>query len=157
MAIANHEVRSALNDLIEICKDGEEGYKTGAEKLTEPDIRTLFLEYARQRVRFGGELQAEIVKLGGEQAAPRSGALQSGWSGLNSARRVEHDLAVLEEAERGEDSTLKVYHEVLERDLPAELRLIIERQYWQIRKVHDNVRALRYSHWRIEVPMAGLV
>ncbi|HTA45501.1 MAG TPA: PA2169 family four-helix-bundle protein [Bryobacteraceae bacterium] len=159
MAIEIHEVRSTLNDLIETCKDSEEGYKIAAEKVSDPDVRTLFLKSSRQRSQFAGELQAEIVTLGGEPATAGSvgGAIHRGWIGLKSAVTVEHDVTVLEEVERGEDSALKNYHEALEKDLPANLRVIVERQYWEIRKTHDNVRALRASHWKMEVPMAGLV
>src|SRR5690349_8477588 len=145
MAIGNHEVLSRLNDLIEICMDSEEGYKIGAEKVTEPNIRKLFLKYSRQRAQFASKLQAEMVTLGGDPSTLTSvtGTNHRGWSGLKSAVKVDHDLAVLEAAEGGEDSTLKNYHEVLEKDLPDNLRVIIERQYWEIREAHDNVRALR--------------
>ena len=159
MAIDIDDVRSSLNGLIETCKESGEGFKLAAEKVTEPDIRMLFLKYSSQRAQFAGELQAEILALGGEPSTAGSvaGAIHRGWSGLKSAVTVEHDVTVLDEAERGEDSALRNYHEALSKDLPSNLRVIVERQYWEIRKTHDNVRALRNSHWKMEVPMAGLV
>ena len=35
----NQQVISVLNGLIETCKDGEQGFKTAAEGLADPQIR----------------------------------------------------------------------------------------------------------------------
>lgn len=152
-------VRATLNDLIEACKDSEEGYRLAAEKAKDPDLRRLFLKSALQRAQYAGELQAEVVAGGGEPATSGSviGAIHRGWSGLKSAITVDHDLTVLEEAERGEDATMKNYHEALTKKLPADSRAIVEKQYLEIRQAHDTVRSLRDGNWKKEVPMAGLV
>lgn len=42
MATEEKEVRSVLNDLIETCKDGEQGFRTAAEKVEEPALQSLF-------------------------------------------------------------------------------------------------------------------
>jgi len=34
----------ALNNLIEICKDGQDGFRNAAEKVTNPELKTLFFE-----------------------------------------------------------------------------------------------------------------
>lgn len=153
------ETRSTLNDLIETCKDSEEGYREAAEKVKDREIHSLFLKYSLQRAAFAGQLQAEVVALGGEAATTGSveGAIHRGWVGLKSALTVDNDLAVLEEVERGEDTTMKDFNDALVKNLPANLRTIVERQYWEIRKIHDNVRSMRDGNWKKEVPMAGLV
>ena len=38
----NDDVISTLNDLIETCKDGDEGFSTAAAHITDPSVRSLF-------------------------------------------------------------------------------------------------------------------
>ena len=54
------EIRSTLNDLIETCKDSQQGFHAAAGKLKDPEIHTLFLRFYLQRAEFAGELQAEV-------------------------------------------------------------------------------------------------
>lgn len=38
---------------------------------------------------------------------------------------------------------MKSYRKALEKDLPAEVRLVVERQYQGVLRNHDQVKALR--------------
>jgi len=147
MANDTSEIRSTLNDLIETCKDGEQGFRTAAEKLRDPELRTLFHSYSSQRGRFATELQSEVVNIGGEPATSGSatGALHRGWLGLKSALTGTDDHAILVEAERGEDAAVQNYRDALSKDLPGGIHAIIERQYREIQQVHNTVRSLRDS------------
>src|ERR1700733_2831908 len=126
MANDMNEIRSTLNDLIETCKDSQEGLHTAAEKLKDTETHTLFLKLYLQRSEFAGELQAEVTHIGGEPATSGStaGAINRGWIGLKIALAADTDYAILEEAERGEDAAVKNYIEVLRRDLPSDLERI---------------------------------
>src|SRR5580698_6645401 len=97
------EIRSTLNELIETCKDSQEGFHSAAEKLKDPEIHSLFLRLYLQRAEFSGDLQAEVTRLGGEPATSGStlGAIHRGWIGLKTAIAEDTDLAILDEAERG--------------------------------------------------------
>lgn len=152
------EIRSALNDLIESCKDSEEGYRVAAEKVKDADIRALFLNYSRQRAQLAAELQAQVLGIGGDPATSgtTAGAIHRGWLGLKSAVSVDNDLAVLDEAESGEDAIVKNYQHALAKDLPTDIRELVDRQYRKVRETHDQVRSLRDGHWKMEVPMSGL-
>ncbi|MGA2717285.1 MAG: PA2169 family four-helix-bundle protein [Bryobacteraceae bacterium] len=162
MAIDMDGIRSTLNDLIETCKDSEKGYRTAAENVKDPQTRSLFLNYARQRAEFASELQTEIAQIGGEPAKSGSpaGAIHRVWVDLKSALVGNHDHAILEEAERSEDAIVKNYREALSKlseDLPADLRGVVEMQYRVIERTHGSVRSLRDSSRKAELPMAGLV
>jgi uncharacterized protein (TIGR02284 family) len=159
MAADMNEIRSTLNDLIETNKDGEEGFRSSAEKLRDQEIHALFLNYARQRAEFAGELQAQVSRIGGEPATSGStaGAMHRGWIGLKAALTGDNDHAILEEAERGEDGAVKSYREALSKDLPTDIRDIIERQYKEVQQTHNAVRSLRDTVLRMETPMTGLV
>ena len=88
MKIDADEVRSTLNNLIETCKDSDEGFRAAAEKLKDASVKTDFLKVARQRATFSGELQAEVTRMGSEpsKSGSTTAALHRGWLG-SSARR----------------------------------------------------------------------
>ena len=50
------------------------------------------------------------------------------------------EAAVLAECERGEDIAKRAYETALEKDLPADVRAIIARQYQGVKKNRDRVR-----------------
>jgi uncharacterized protein (TIGR02284 family) len=136
---------SALNDLIETCKDGEEGYRKAAEGVKRSDLKSLFNEYSRQRSQFASELQMEVSRIGGdpEKSGSVSGAVHRGWIDLKSAVTGKDDHAILEEAERGEDTAVKNYQDALGKELPSDLRSIVAKQFSQIQQCHSRVRSLR--------------
>ena len=160
MANDMSDIRSALNELIQTCKDSQEGFHAAAEKLKDPEVHTLFLRFSLQRSEFAGELQAEVTRLGGEPATSGSttGAIHRGWVGLKTALVADTDHAILEEAERGEEGTTKNYIEALKKDLPSDLVSIISKQFHEIQHTHRTVRELLERHHRTttDLPMAGL-
>jgi uncharacterized protein (TIGR02284 family) len=145
MKIDASEIRSILNGLIETCKDGDEGFRSAAEKLKDPAIRSQFLQFARQRAQFAGELQAEVTRMGSEPAKSGSttGALHRGWIGLKNAITGGSDHSILEEAERGEDAAVKNYHDALSKGLPGDIEAIVYRQSKVILETHNTVRSVR--------------
>ncbi|MGH9754167.1 MAG: PA2169 family four-helix-bundle protein, partial [Blastocatellia bacterium] len=66
MAIRNEDVISVLNNLIETCRDGQNGFQSAVEGVNAPDLRGLFEQYAHQREHFVEELQNEVLRLGGD-------------------------------------------------------------------------------------------
>ena len=142
------ELISALNGLIETCKDGEKGFRTAAEGLTNGDLAALFLNYAEQRASFAVALQAEVRRLGGdpETGGTAIGALHRGWIDIKSAVAGKDEGAVIAEAERGEDHAVRSYRQALEKTLPTGIQTIIENQYIHVRDAHDHVRALERLH-----------
>jgi len=145
MANDTNDIRSTLNNLIATLKDGEEGFRTSAEKLTDASLRSQFQNFASQRARFSSELQSEVAQIGGkpETAGSTAGALHRGWIDLKSAITGNDDHAILAEAERGEDSTVKNYRDALSKDLPSDIRSAIDTQYREILAAHNTVRNLR--------------
>jgi uncharacterized protein (TIGR02284 family) len=134
-----------MNDLVETCKDGEEGFRQAAEGTQRSDLRTLFQEYSRQRAQFASELQMEVARLGGspEKSGSMGGALHRGWMNIKSAVTGKDDYAILAEAERGEDAAVKSYREVLSKDLPSDIRSMVQRQFEEIQSAHRKIRELR--------------
>jgi uncharacterized protein (TIGR02284 family) len=141
----NDNVISVLNNLIETCKDGQNGFQTAAEGITRSELKSLFYQYSQQRAQFAGELQAEVRRLGGdpEQTGSVAATLHRGWINIKSAVTGEDPNAVLAECERGEDSAVSNYRDALaDANLPADVRTIVERQYAEVQAAHDRIRNL---------------
>jgi uncharacterized protein (TIGR02284 family) len=141
----NDNVISVLNNLIETCKDGQNGFQTAAEGVKRSDLKSLFYQYAQQRAQFAGELQNEVLRLGGDPAKTGSVAatLHRGWINIKSAVTGEDENAVISECERGEDSAVANYQDALnDQNLPTDVRSIVERQFAQVKEAHDRVRSL---------------
>jgi uncharacterized protein (TIGR02284 family) len=144
MAIRNDEVISTLNNLIETCRDGQHGFQSAASGVKDPALKSLFEQYGLQRAKFVGELQYEVLRLGGdpENTGSVAAALHRGWIDIKSAVTGKNEHAILAECERGEDSAIKNYQEALKKPLPSDLAQIVERQYEMIREAHSRVRGL---------------
>lgn len=145
MPLTNDEVISTLNGLIEVCKDGQEGFKTAAEGVSETATKNLFYQYSQQRGQFAGELQGLVRSLGGdpEKSGSVTGAMQRGWINLKTAITGQDEQAVLVECERGEDDALNNYRLALEKNLPANVTQLLRQQTEAIKQAHDRVRGLR--------------
>lgn len=143
MEIRNEEVVSTLNGLIETCKDGQNGFQTASEEVKNPQLKQLFAGFARQRAQFAAELQGEVRSLGGdpEQTGSTAAAIHRGWMDIKSAITGKDDEAIVAECERGEDSAVKNYEEALKKTLPANIRATVERQFQEVKRSHDQVRA----------------
>lgn len=145
--LTNEDVVSALNDLIETCKDGEEGFRTAGDAVENHDLRTLFHMYAQQRARFGAELNNEVLRHGGNPADSGhvSAALHRGWLNIKAAVTGKDSTAIIDECERGEDVAVSTYQEGLKKTLPSDLLAIVQQQYSEVKKAHDTIRGLKHE------------
>jgi uncharacterized protein (TIGR02284 family) len=141
---------STLNDLIETCRDGEKGFRTAAEGLKDPHVKSLFERFARQRAEMVRELQEQVTKLGGspEQGGSASASLHRGWMNIKSLVTGNDVGAIIAEAERGEDVAKAAYAKALKEDLPAGARTLVQSQAVIVKLAHDEVRELEKSHAR---------
>jgi len=147
MATDNDEVISTLNNLVETCKDGQNGFRTAAEGVKDTKLTTLFNTYSQQRGQFAAELQNEVRRLGGEpeETGSTAAVLHRGWINIKSAVTGEDEGAIISECERGEDSAVKAYEEALKNNLQGDVKMLLERQFSQVKEAHDLVRSLEKS------------
>jgi uncharacterized protein (TIGR02284 family) len=138
------QVISTLNNLIQTCRDGEEGFRAAADGVERPALRELFGDYSRQRARFASQLRDEVRRMGGEPADAGSvtGSIHRGWLGLKAALTGADEAAVLEECERGEEAALATYKAALGVDMPASVRAMVERQFAEVKEAHRHISGL---------------
>jgi len=143
-----NETVSTLNELIETLKDGKDGFETAAGDVQDVRVKAVFSEFAQQRSRFAGELQAEVMRFGGEpeKTGSTTAAIHRGWISLKSALGGG-EKSILNEAERGEDSAVKSYEKAIQANLSPDVAGVVRRQFAEVKKAHDRVRDLRDS-WK---------
>ena len=111
MADETRTAAATLNELIETCRDGANGYRAAAGAVTESSLKATFTQFATQRDQFATELQGLMSKVGGGTAPEESGsvlgAVHRGWlaaKGWVVDLVTGHDEAtVLAECERGDE------------------------------------------------------
>ena len=144
MAADNKTAISTLNDLIETSKDGANGFRAAAAAVTQPDAKALFASRGPIIEHAVTELQAEVLRLGGEPETTGSVAatVHRGFIGLKAAITGKDEAAVITECERGEELALKNYEDALKKEPPPETRAIVERQLRGTMQNLEKVRAL---------------
>lgn len=139
------KTRDIIQNLIETCRDGQNGFRESAEHIKNPEVKSFFNEQSLLRAQFASELEAEVHGLG-ERDVDSSGstlaAMHRAWIDLKSALGGG-DEAIISAAETGEDSAKKAYEEALKENLPSNLQEIVQRQASSVIQSHDRVRAFR--------------
>ncbi len=140
----NDHAISVLNDLIQTCKDGQEGFQTAAEGVKSTTLKTLFSEFSLQRAQFAGILQQEVNRLGGspETSGTFSASLHRGWINIKSTVTGKDESAIVAECERGEDSARDAYQKALKENLPFDVESIVQSQFLEVKQAHDQIRSL---------------
>lgn len=143
-AMKPDQVISTLNRLIELNRDGQNGFKEAAEKIESPQLKQFCLEQSRSRAQFVGELQPLVLSLGSEpdNTGSVAGAMHRGWMDLKSALGGG-DHAILAATETGEDHAVNEYKKALAETLPAHVRDLVERQFQSVTQAHDKVKGMR--------------
>jgi uncharacterized protein (TIGR02284 family) len=141
--MAENSERDVIQHLIEICSDGERGFRTAADQVHDPALRALFVELADERRRFTADLVPHLQRLGGQadNAWTGKGAMHRSWMTLLRLVPGEHDHAMVVEAERGERAALSAYDRALAGFLPLKVDWLVEAQREAVRKAHARIAA----------------
>lgn len=141
----NQQIVSTLNGLIEISRDGAEGFRTCAEDANDEALKLYFENRAQSCEEAVRQLSAEVRRQGGDpdRGGTLTGALHRTWLDIRAALTNRDNVAVLEECERGEAAAVVAYENALRQELPGEVRALLDQQYEGAKRNHDRVRQLR--------------
>jgi len=141
------DVSSVLNNLIETCKDGEEGFKKAANEAKDSSLKQLFTKYSTQRAGYTSELQ-QLVQASGEKPTDSgsvSASLHRGWLSLKEKVSSSDDKALVEECERGEDAAMSAYKDAVGKNLPSNIQSVVQRQFSGVQEAHNLIRDMKHS------------
>jgi len=141
--------KKTVAKLIEVLKDGQEGFKITAEKIDDSSIKAQFMDFSEQRAKFVLQLapyssSSDTSKSVDGTAVKAAGAIHRGWIDVKSALGGG-DNAILNEAERGEDYAVKAFKDALEEPLSQEVSSLIQEQFLMIKSTHEKVKSYRDS------------
>lgn len=145
MAMDRDDVIAVLNDLIATSEDGVKDFRACADAVNSSDAKMFFTDRVRLIEKGLKELQGEVRRLGGDpnEHGTARGAMRRGVIDVESAIMRKDDGAVLNECTRAENAAVESYQSALEKDLPPEVRTIVERQLQGVMENRDRVRTLR--------------
>jgi uncharacterized protein (TIGR02284 family) len=111
----NEKAITVLNTLIEFNKDGQEGYKTAAKDVKNPQLQSIFKNFEQQRGQFVTQLKEQVQTLGGnpEDTGHIVGDLHRGWIDLKSAISNGDEKTVLDECLTGDSAAESKYDDAM--------------------------------------------
>lgn len=139
--MTNDEVVDVLNDLLETCYDGVNGFRAAVTRIRNPAAIALFESRAQRIDEAAAELYAAIHGLHGhpvEHGHPAA-KIHRGWIHLRAATETGDD-SVLEEVERGEESAASRYKHALAKPLPPNIKDLVADQ---AEGAEDSLRRVR--------------
>ncbi|MEO6684125.1 MAG: PA2169 family four-helix-bundle protein [Ginsengibacter sp.] len=150
METISEKTTHALNDLIIINNDRYEGYQKALEQVEDADLKDLFSQYSLQSKANNAELRSLVPA--SEDTPDRdetriSGKFYRVWMDIKNALSSNNRKEVLSSCEYGEDVAKKAYEDVLadRAELSMDAVSNIQKQYDELLRAHNQVRALRDS------------
>ena len=143
-----HAAVDTLNKLIEVCLDGELGYRTAASHIHNTKLHIVLSDNALRRAEFAKELRAEVERLGADASHSGSiaASLHRGWIAMRSAATHGDAKTIIAACETGEHSAFSTYETAVKSDLPANTRTLVEAQW---RAVDHACQQLRHINSEI--------
>lgn len=139
---------SAVQELIQMNIDSRDGFQYAANKLQDdhPMMANQFRQFGEKRDINATELQG-LALMNGEEPNERgsySASLHRSWMSVRDMFSKDSDpVAVLAEAERGEDYIKAAYENALKQNPGSAVSDTLNRQYREVKQMHDSVRDLR--------------
>jgi len=133
-----------LNGLIQVCREGYDGYMRAADGITSSAYKTMFAEYAHQRSRFASQLANLVIDHEGDpdDDGQAMKMFSHGWMGIEPAVMGGDYGAIFAECEHSEDVARVAYERVLEKAIPKDVATIVNQQYEQIVEAHNRIHNL---------------
>jgi len=133
---------NAVQSVIEILVDSQEGLVTVGERLQDQTLKRYFFAESLLRAKFISQLETALRHRGVSRFRERSStaaALHRTWARIKS-RFVGGDHTLLVTAEQGEDAVNEIYSRAMETYLPTDIREILTAQVAHIQLTHDFVK-----------------
>ena len=143
--ISNENLIEDLNDIIVKNYDAAKGFKNASTNIELQELKEVFLKCSIQRNKFAGELQQEIRNLGGEPKHESSAisAMHRAWMDVKSAVSSDEEEAILGACVTGEEAAVKEYDELIDQNIPSNIKEIIQVQRNIVNDTLQSIKILR--------------
>jgi uncharacterized protein (TIGR02284 family) len=139
MTRQDSELVERLHQLIATCAGAERGYRLSAEQVRRSDLRDLCIDRADDSRLAASELRAWLPDAPSGRAPGVAAAAPQGWSAHRAPPAAQSDLSMLDDCRRCEAMALEEYRDLLARDLPIALRVVVERQHDSVSRHHRQL------------------
>ncbi len=136
---------TAVQSVIEILVDSQEGLATVGERLQDQTLKRYFFAESLLRAEFISQLETALRQRGVSRFRERgstAAVLHRTWARIKS-RFVGGDHTLLVTAEQGEDAVNEIYNRAMEAYLPTAIREILTAQAAHIQLTHAFVKTAR--------------
>ncbi len=138
---------TALNELIEITRDGQTFYTDAVGRVTNPHLKAVFRALIDVKTKMISAL-SEHVRARGIMPSPQ-GTLVGGFHKLYAEVRAKlsarTDTTFVAQLEAAEDRLLDAFEQAAANADDPELRAIITRHLPKVRLCHDEMRNLKVA------------
>ncbi|AEH01156.1 PA2169 family four-helix-bundle protein [Lacinutrix sp. 5H-3-7-4] len=138
------EISNKLNELLVKNYDAEKGYIDAYQNVESNDLKMFFKRRASERSEFAKELRTEILQYGQipEDSGTFKGTMHRNWMNLKNTFSSNNEEAILEEAIRGEESSLEEYNTMItEKNLPPTIDNLIAKHRDAIQSAINTEKA----------------
>ena len=142
----SQHIAEVLQQLIPICRDGQQGYRDAAEHAKDPGLKRLLNEVSLERAKFAGDLESQAVRWGNadvDRSGSALGVVHRGWTDMKAGLGAGDD-ALLSSMEAQDDYARKHYDDAIrDEQMPEDIVGILRNQAQAIVGTLDRIRALR--------------
>jgi hypothetical protein len=133
LALNRPQVAAALDRLTRLNREGEARFRHAADRAGVDALREVLGRWARERARFGHELEIEAQAL----------AEHPEWANGSAARvrtlQAENDFERVEACRASDEAALREYERVLLLSLPVEIERLLRLQYAAIKEACERM------------------
>jgi uncharacterized protein (TIGR02284 family) len=144
--MSNDQVAAVLNELLETCYDGLDGFRTAIKEVDNDEV-IAYCESRIQRIdEAAADLYTAVQHLGihpVEHGHPAA-RVHRGWIQLRAAvTSGGTNAAIVIEIERGEERAVKTYYDALKKPLPEAIHDMVQDQAQGAAENLERIRSLR--------------
>lgn len=136
-----------LNTLIEVSRDGQKFYSDAANKVKDPDVRTVFETQANAREQLINDLSRHVAVRGESASSDETfvGRTRKLYADTLAKLKTDSDGVYIKQLAEAESRLLNHFREALEAVDTEEVRRVLVGHMPIVQAAHDRMRELKQS------------